>query len=494
MSWRDRAIPADKPAGGSWRDRAIAAEPAAEQDILENAARDVSDLAGGIGALAKKGAKMLFVEPYQTGRALAEGKPLSDTPLGESARGAAEIAKSIPGALFERGKEIVTDPVGAFKEHPVNTTLDVLGVAFPAAKAAGLSKAGVKAAARAATQAAAEPVAGALESVGQAAGRRSLGMTKRFLNTPEKIAQANQDVDLALKRGIITPKASAEEMAARIEALREKAGQGIGDFLTEQNLGAKRALKPKAAPQLREQFLFDPQTAMADLEKLRPKFRGGEYDDIHRLVDSAQETIKAHGTRPIPWTEANELKGMLQDMANWDTTKSKAFNNTKKAIAGRFRQYLDTSLEQAVKARGGEITPFLENKRLYGAAERMGGAMANRLSSEMGNKAIGLTDWLSGVAGGTVGGVPGAVTGMAAKKTAETYGSQATAVYAIKLAEKVRKAPQVFGEYAPVLLEAAERGDQSLAVTNFLLQQKDPAYRRLLEGLEGGLRLPGFTH
>lgn len=665
MSWRDRAISADKPAGtSSWRDRAISADaplPAAERGVLENALQDVKDMAGGIGMMAKKGAKMLTKEAFQLGEDIAAGRDLSETPLAEDAKAALEIAKSLPGGLLDRAKEIVTDPVGSFKEHPVNTVLDVASVAMPVAKAAGLNKV-----AAAGAKAAAAKAASVADDVAMAAGRRSMGFTKRFLNDERKIQQANEATRFALEKGVIRPFAGTEAMAERAQAVHDTAGRNIGRFLEGQdalaaedlaradqarstaraaeevalaenearkaalaelagkkrrpvdreslkmskgqrewldqeasdvargepgyrysteggdttvgihdewhgspstypewmqgegwtadevltaldkaksgqkitakqrqmvtaalegrdemarNLRAERAAKrpprpvetmpeppPEPAPapppapepppptpatptpEPPKPVLFDPVEAQRQLRAMRPEqpavFDGVRtaYAPIHDKIDSALATIRSHGNKPLSWKAANDLKRTLQELADWKSNRDATVVDRK--IAGAFRESLDQQLEQAAETVGGRkgFQNFKADKRSYQQTERLLDALNNRLSSEMGNKAIGLTDTI--LLAPNLG-VEGAAA-VAAKKFLEKRGGSALAVGAHRLSESLRQAPQRFGKYATTLQQAAQRGPQSLAVTNFLLQQSDPAYRQMLEEQENG--------
>lgn len=48
----------------------------------------------------------------------------------------------------------------------------------------------------------------------------------------------------------------------------------------------------------------------------------------------------------------------------------------------------------------------------------------------------------------------------------------------------IRTAPGSFGKWAPVLLNASKRGDNSLNATDFVLQQQDPDYREHRRNLQ----------
>lgn len=338
---------------------------------------------------------------------------------------------------------------------------------------------------------------------------KALGFTKRFLNRPDKLAAAKSAGQTMLEEGVVTPLATTEDMAARVTALQQKSGQGIGDFL--ENTGGQG---------------LDPNKAIAAIEELRPVERGGHYTPIHKSLDKAIETIQAHGNSPIPWKEANEIKTLLQDVSKFNSNTDALTTMTNRRAAGAYRGTLDDMLESAskeqppflktVRATGqpGEISPpggvwegiepdttgrrfdqFLRDKKVFGAAARAEDALNNRLSSEIGNKTIGLTDTIA-AAGELAAGNPMAAGGLlGAKHVVERFGNQTAAVGAHKVAqgaqwlsghlpEALQSTPQLFGKYAPLLQQAATGGAQALAVRHFVLMNSDPEYRQTIRNVE----------
>lgn len=75
--------------------------------------------------------------------------------------------------------------------------------------------------------------------------------------------------------------------------------------------------------------------------------------------------------------------------------------------------------------------------------------------------------------------------GLLARKAEQVAGgvNQSVAQSATKLKSMIDRAPDKFGQYAPQLQAASKRGSTSLAATNYLLSQKDPAYRKMIEEL-----------
>lgn len=240
-------------------------------------------------------------------------------------------------------------------------------------------------------------------------GRRSLGYTKRFLKNEPMVNQANTTVETLLKEKKF-PTGNPEDMVVQLSDTLESSGKAIGARLKK--LG-------------QEGNFTTVEELTAPLEGLRPRDRltgrpltGGQWDEINRKIDNAVDTIRGgrnpeYKSKPgtnayalermgnppqisLSWEDANVTKGKLQELANYNSNKNATLLD--KAIAGVFRETLDKSLERVSSAAGdlGGHVEFLKQKKIYGAASNAMDPVFNRLSSELGNKGISLTDWILG--------------------------------------------------------------------------------------------------
>lgn len=487
MSWKDRAtvvdpvtpdastLPDASPATGSWKDRAQVVEappePKSLKGLAKNAVSDVADTVIGAGAVVKKAAydlpKAVTESLAQTVADKVTGKDSGQTPIGKEV---SDFGNNAPAMAKELVRPVV-HPVDYAYEHPVNQLLNL-----------GALAGGVASLARKAAPA----VADMAETASNAMGRRAGGFTKALIKG-QNFDKANDAVQWMINKKVMTPGADVETMLERVQSAKDEAWANMKRTMEEQNAGATGALKPKAAPQLREQFLFDPKKAIDDLEGLRPRSKngtvltGGEYDTQNGAVDNAIATIKGHGERPIPWDEANDLKGNLK--ANFDTTKSPATNDLKKRIHGVFNDNMEAQMENAAQARGGDISAFKEAKRDYGAAKTAEKALDNLRSSKAGNRQIGLTDTIAGAGGAAAHGAVGAGAVILAKKLIERYGPATGATLAQKLSVIASKAPALLGPYAPAIQKALMAGGSELAFTHGVLAKSDPGYRAFVNAL-----------
>lgn len=312
-----------------------------------------------------------------------------------------------------------------------------------------------------------------LRKTAQDFGTKALGYSKRLINTPE----ARQAAQTMLDNGVIKPFASPEDMALNVGNLLEDSGKAIGKFLEKKGNG------------------YSTQSAIEAINGLRPKgdsgqwLRGGEYDKINAALDNALATVQAHGDT-IPFQEANRLKGFLQDLVNWNSTRSES--QIGKGIASAVKNSIDNTLAEV---SGGMDDPaflnFLQNKKNYQGAMNAQDALSNRISSDLSNKKFGLTDTIVAASNPNVGGA----AAVAGKKAFERYGNQTVAVGANKAAKAsqwvvdqlpaiIKTSPQSLGKYATTFMNASRNGSQAVATANFVLMNKDPEYRQMIRGLQ----------
>jgi len=445
-------------------------------DVAQNAGSEVTGMIESAPGLVKAGLDIASI-PQDVLRYIGErvaGKPHEETTFMKDLSTVKNVVQSGPDATLQMAKDIgntVIHPFDSFREKPIGTAGNA-ALLFGGA-AGALEKAG-------------PAVSGALESGANALGRRATGFTKALIKG-QNFDKANNSVQWMLDKKILTPGADPETMLERVSAAKDEAFAQMTKTLQEQNYGARGALSPQAKPQLREQFLFDPNKAIDQLEALRPKakngkiLKGGEYDAMNAVIDNAQATIKGHGPRPIPWDEANDLKGNLR--ANWDTTKSNAVNDLKKRVYGVFTDSLDTQLEDTANARGATAAPFMQAKRDYAHAKSAERALDNIRSSKTGNRQVSLTDTIAGVGGAAAHGMPGAAATIIAKKIIERFGLTAGATVAQKLSAIAAAAPRLLGPYSGVIKKAIAAGGSDVLLTHKLLAKSDPNYRVLIGNL-----------
>jgi outer membrane lipoprotein SlyB len=81
--------------------------------------------------------------------------------------------------------------------------------------------------------------------------------------------------------------------------------------------------------------------------------------------------------------------------------------------------------------------------------------------------------------GAYVGGTPGALIGGLAGNAINKRAQVPLAYSSRKLADVIERNPEAFQKWMPVLSSAAARGEKALSVADYLLQSRDPEYRRV---------------
>ena len=291
---------------------------------------------------------------------------------------------------------------------------------------------------------------------------KALGATKRFLNTEKKMKLAEEVGRTMAEQGVITKTSSPETMLAGVNDIEQKSGKFISDFLDNQS--AK----------------FDAKRITTALEELRPKndsgkiLSGGHWDVINSRIDNAIQTVKGHAVKgkklvmgpdkalsmkdtetlgDISFKEANQIKSMFQDDTNWFGRTAKDVAD--KMIAGVARREIDSQLDNVALAGGELKADFIKNKKLYGHAQTAKDYLMNRISSDIGNKKIGLTDWIALTSGLASGNPIGALATYAGKNVAEKYGANLMAT--MGRGRKIATASQAGKGFSDILTRARER-------------------------------------
>lgn len=275
-------------------------------------------------------------------------------------------------------------------------------------------------------------LSGAAGKIAPLRAAKAMGATKRFLNTARKIDQAEKTGQIMLDEGVVTSLASSEEMLDRVKKLENASGGRIGEFLKGQKEGIDPNKLVDAIEELRP-IKRDPNEILTQIAA-EGKSSGGFYDDVDQVLDKAINTIKAHGNKSLDFETANKIKGLLQKI-NWNSDTLKSTYARKSA--GAVRSGIDSELSRIAETSGDtkQFDQFLKDKKVYGASESSKDYLYNALSRELGNRDLGLTDFLTMGAASATGDVKkvGALLGI--KKALDKFGNQTTASYANQIAK-----------------------------------------------------------
>lgn len=263
---------------------------------------------------------------------------------------------------------------------------------------------------------------------------------------------------------------------------------------------------------------------------------------INKLSGYLDE-VAANNSIPLNLRRTNDIKGALDEQINYSRNPLSKEPAVEKAFYGG-RKELQNIVDDGMAAIGGDdlANQLRVANKDYGMSSQVNKVAQDRIQRESANKMFGLTDTIAGAGslgyGASTGDWTGAVGIMAAKKGFEKYGTSTLAVMADKIGKQLLKSPQMkqlattnpkaFGamvanltqkmelsgsgvqvpraadedqtansfqnkmdkgailqkaqgtKYAQVLQNAANNGDQSFAAAHFVMQSRDPEYRKVI--------------
>lgn len=365
------------------------------------------------------------------------------------------------GVLYQSGTELSK----MFAEDPKQTAesaISDLGLAFVLTGAFG----GATGAAEEAFKKAAVEAAPFLKNFQEERAAKALGFSKGQVsklkggqNEAKDIARTLMDAEIDSGEKIFTPLVGAEELGTRVEKLRVSSGERMGNVY--------EALDSKNAPGISPLDL-----ASKIDEKLGTFWRSPINKGESTQLENILESVLLRGEKDMSFRESQLLKEEVRKVAFPNgknpiepSPRIQIAQDAYRIISGE----IDTAVDRSAKEIGdpGLLKELTQAKKEYAAAKKAGKAIADRVSSEQGNKMFGLTDTIAGTVAGAAGGFGPAAAALMLKKLAEKYGNTAIASSADTYAQNLGKFASAFGvgdqaKNAQVLAKATVDGYRSM--------------------------------
>lgn len=343
----------------------------------------------------------------------------------------------------------------------------------------------------------AEGVSRGVDELRELAFLKSIGGTKRELQgliNKKNIPQLIDDT-----KDVIKPFRSFEA----ISDAAEKGASGIGEEIgmAYQNIdeaielaiqgGSRsgRSLQPTARDFIR-QMARDLNASVGKDPRLAPQF-GNVLKDLQR------RTLALGGpNRRLSLRDMNEIRSALGSKGYnlgrvMDSEGQQAFQQAERAIRGRIDSAIgqvdELGILPGAKEGMGELNRLYSNfKPVKDITEgEMGRRTANRLFglSEQLGAGVGIgSELLSPDDSRSIeGGAGKAVLGMLGAAGVKRFGAPVAFTTMDAIKPFVQRMPELFGKYAPLLSQAIARGSQDYAVMNYVLSEKDPEYRMMMD-------------
>lgn len=227
-----------------------------------------------------------------------------------------------------------------------------------------------------------------LRPISRPLAQRSLGLTKRFLNTPFSRGKAAQAADAALDQKVISPLGNPKDSMGRAIDLQERSGQALGSM---REAAGTNPIDP----------VFD--SLEAARKRATGGMKGGAWDTVHRKFDEAQETLMGllNDGPDVALAKVEQAKKLLSKTVNW--VADNVSQETAKQISGA----IESGVETIMRSKGIDMTAYATQKGLYGASKTMQKGLANEVAAQAGNNAVSLPTMVAGagqLATGNVGG------------------------------------------------------------------------------------------
>lgn len=438
----------------------------------------------------KKYAKEAYSEANKENPKAAAGGTVANIamssalPLGNAANGASLLQKAKAGAKVGSAYGLLSSDIdeGDLKDAALKTGVGgLVGGAVPVfVEGAGKIKPGF------------QKLSGAMKKKAEALAENATGATRV---QSEKFAD-NAGREL-LDRKLVRFGDAPKDIAKRADALMSASESSIDDVLSNLDKNGVTVSKDQLA---------------ADLVGRISKLKGDESQAgvVKKLEGILERVMAGDSQRPLSQVEA--VKRGFQKQANYAKPNTTQAN---KITANVYREAVE---DVAKNANPDLAAKFTDAKKTYGLVAPIQEAAEKRASQLAQHPILGLNDVATGVTSTAVGGPLATIPGMVARRVAAPRISSSAAVTLDKagsLAGKIsEKIPNLSGDqisnvatrsaipvsskmeipaalqkvagtpYEAPLQAAAERGDNSFAATYYMMSQKDPEFRKRMEGNE----------
>lgn len=284
---------------------------------------------------------------------------------------------------------------------------------------------------------------------------RAIGVDKRMakkliLNQgPDAVNKLGRT---ALDEGLISPLDTASRIAPKASEALDQAGEEIGNII---KAGDEAGASPISAKDLSSKLKDD-----FDLEGLQ-NTPGSEH--LAKQLGGFLDSLERNGEN-LSLSDAHRLRMRIDKAIKWNKPIPEMAGS--QPYLYEIRDALNKEIQGSLESSGigdeGKKALLAANKR-YNSLANVESAANNRAAGDAANRAIGLTDTISGVGGAHLGGkigenmagfpgrvvgeFGGAIAGGGINKVGRTYGPAMTAT----LADKASKAAELFPQLKPYL-------------------------------------------
>jgi len=329
----------------------------------------------------------------------------------------------------------------------------------------------------------------------------TLGQIRKVNRQPGGLARFYNNAEEA---GLNRTLASADTLGEAASSVRETTGQAIDNLVSR--YGSETVPVDDLVSSLRAAY---------------PPGRGitPEVRQARGYIDDIIERVRAESPDgEVPLSTLQELKQELGAVTNWSARDLTPLDRAQRGLSTAIRDAQESRLGQV--AGGDDLAQLQAARRQYGASKTISDVADERAR---GHIPIPLTDVVTFGAGTAMSGgdwkkglalaagrralnrfgpgISASAAGSLARSIASnpnrysqignTMGRAVSTVYqpgtaATSMRESINAEPEFWGNYASVISQAADRGDDALTATLHTLQQRDPQFRALMQQFQSG--------
>lgn len=240
-------------------------------------------------------------------------------------------------------------------------------------------------------------------------------MLKDFRSAAAK-NQVHDIGNFMLDKGLIKAGDTFDDVAEKTSAFNKKAGEKLSKVYADAQDVIQNA-DPNQKEAIANASFALGKDANTILSAVSDKLKNseGKRAALNRVSNYLDELTLEHSSGPLSPKVANDIKASMDDVINYSRnplTKQpdteKAFQIARKMVSEK----IDSSIDEIGKVSGkGLLKDLKDANKDYGYSAQVKGIAKDRLNREGTNRAISLTDYISGAAGLAGGGAVGAALG-----------------------------------------------------------------------------------
>lgn len=280
--------------------------------------------------------------------------------------------------------------------------------------------------------------------------------------------------------------ATPQEAAQLAEPVRARATQVMDDITAAMRQAAQSPPPASYRQPARQLGVVDGADVASRLRTTAAQLARARNDSSRQAAEALRVTASRYESEgAIPFEDAlRTMRSLAQDIQAARTNPLAPRTPFFERVAEVERAALNSATDDAVGTSLGRdaVRAYQQARRDYQVADSVGRLVRDLDLKEGYRRKLSLTDNMAMLATAVGSGNP--VLGLGAGLLNRVYRSREPAIYSEYLRRVIQQDPSRFGRFAQPLVDAAQRGGESLAARYYVMSQQFPEFRQLADELE----------